>query len=94
MLEAVLIGWDGPWSGERFFLGMALICIPLLGFIAALVSRKIYGGALSDPNGIPLARIAIFGKPRYVDWNLVAVWPPSWCWRRPWRFTTPENAAH
>jgi hypothetical protein len=72
-LEVGLIWWRGLDAELRFYLAAALTCIPLLAFLAALISRKTYGGALSDPNGIPPARISILGKTLHVDLNLVAV---------------------
>jgi hypothetical protein len=72
-LEVALVWWRGPNAELRFYLAAVLTCIPLLAFLAALVSRKMYGGALSDPNGIPPARVPIFGKTFHIDLNLVAV---------------------
>jgi hypothetical protein len=45
----------------------------LLAFFTALISRKAYAGSLSDPNGIPPARVVIFGTVHYIDLNIVAV---------------------
>lgn len=72
-LEIALVCWPGPYLEQRFYLAMGLICVPLLGFLAAFVSRKMYNGALSDPNGIPPARISIFGTIFHIDLNLVAI---------------------
>ena len=72
-LEVALICWHGPHAQERFYLAAALTAVPLLAFLAAFFSRKIYGGALSDANGIRPARIALFGKVLHLDLNLAAV---------------------
>jgi hypothetical protein len=44
----------------------------MLGFFAALIGRSLYRGALSDPNGMPPATIAIRGSNLRIDLNLVA----------------------
>ena len=72
-LGVALICWQGPYVGQRFFLAAVLTCIPLLAFLAAFVSRKWFDGELSDPNGIPPARVAIAGTILRIDLNLVAV---------------------
>lgn len=72
-VEVALVWWRGADVELRFYLAAVLMCIPLLAFLAAVISRKMYGGALSDPNGIPPARVSISGKTFHVDVNLVAV---------------------
>jgi hypothetical protein len=39
----------------------------MLSCLGAFFCRKIYGGALSDPDGVPPARIAVFGLGRRID---------------------------
>jgi hypothetical protein len=76
LLCAVAVGliWlRRPASEYNFYLAAILTCIPLIGFLTAFVSRKMYGGALSDPNGIPPLRLSIRGLVLYLDMNLVAV---------------------
>jgi hypothetical protein len=73
VLEVTLIYWPGPFEEERFYLAILLTCLPLLAFLGALISRRIYDGALSDPNGIRPLRIAFFGTVRHMDMNVVAV---------------------
>ena len=72
-LEVALLCWRGHYTEQRFYLALVLTCIPLLGFLGALIGRSIYGGALSDPNGIPPAKVDIFGKVHHFDLNVVAV---------------------
>lgn len=72
IVELVLILGAGPLREERFYLAAILASVPMLGFFAALIGRKLYGGALSDPNGIKPARIAIFGSEIRIDMSLVA----------------------
>jgi len=72
-IEIALICWSGPYMEQRFFLALTLAGVPMLAFLAAFGFRKAYGGTLSDPNGIPPARIAIFDKVLSIDLNLAIV---------------------
>jgi hypothetical protein len=72
-LEAFLILASGPLQDQRFYLAAALAGIPLLGFCAALVSRHMYGGTLSDPNGIPPLVLRIRGSYLRIHLNVLAV---------------------
>jgi len=72
VLELALILAPGPLPAERFYLAAILASIPMLGCFAAFFFRKIYGGALFDPNGIPPLSIAAFGSTIYLDLNLAA----------------------
>ena len=62
-----------PVTTMRCVLASHPTCIPLLAFLAGVVSRKWFDGDLSDPNGIPPARVAIAGTILRIDLNLVAV---------------------
>ncbi len=73
LIELALILSLGPYQEQRFYLAMVLTSIPMLGFFAALISRATYGGVLSDPNGIPPARLQALGRVLLVDLNLAAV---------------------
>jgi hypothetical protein len=73
VLEIALVCWPGAYGEQRFYLAVVLTCLPLLAFFVAFFSRRLYGGALSDPNGIPPARLSLFGKVHLVDLNVVAV---------------------
>jgi hypothetical protein len=72
-LEIGLIWWHGPRVAQRFYLAVILASVSCFGFVLALLGRRFYGGTLSDPNGIPPARIAIAGRALSVDLNLVAI---------------------
>jgi hypothetical protein len=72
-LELVLVWWPGPYADHRFYLAALLAAASPMGFLAAFASRRLFGGTLSDPNGIPLARLHLFGRVRFIDMNLVAV---------------------
>jgi len=72
-LELFLMWWKGPCADERFYLAALFAAASPLGFVTACASRKLFGGTLSDPNGIPPARLKIFGSFRTIDINVVAV---------------------
>ena len=57
---------------ERFYLAALLASLPIFGFFAAMSTRAMYGGALSDPAGIPPLNLMILGRSRRIDLNLVA----------------------
>ena len=73
ILEVVLIWWQGPFQREGFYLASILAGVPPLGFLVAWLGRRIFKGTLSDPNGIPPARLTLRGRRISVDLNLVAV---------------------
>ena len=69
IVELALLFGFGPITPSRFYLALALSALPAFGFFVALLTRGIYGGALSDPNGI--LPLVIRGTLR-IDLNLVA----------------------
>lgn len=71
IVELLLILSPGPFPDERFYLAAILASVPMLGFFGAWIGRRIYGGALSDPNGIQPVRIVVFGSERHIDLSLV-----------------------
>lgn len=71
MLEVVLILTPGPMQAPRFYLAAILAGVPMVGFLAAFVCRRLYGGALSDPNGIPPMKVAFRGSERGIDLSLI-----------------------
>jgi hypothetical protein len=50
-----------------------LAALSPIGFIGAFASKRWFGGKLSDPHGIPPARVRLLGAVREIDLNLVAV---------------------
>jgi hypothetical protein len=72
VVELLLI-WLGPFQHGGFYLASLLAAVSPLGFLTAFVYRGTFGGTLSDANGIPPARLKIFGAIHSVDLNLVAV---------------------
>jgi len=57
LLEIALIWWPGTAMADRFYLATALAATPLVGFLVAMVARRLYGGTLYDPNGIQPIRL-------------------------------------
>ena len=72
-IEVALVVRGGLYADERFYLAFTLTCIPLLAFLAALLGRRWYGGALYDPNGILPLRLTLFGNVLRIDLNVAAV---------------------
>lgn len=70
IVELVLI-WSGRTGG--FYLASLLAALSPIAFLMAFATRAQFGGTLSDPNGIPPARVNLLGTVRSVDVNLVAV---------------------
>lgn len=72
LLEVALVLVAGPYREQRFYLTAILAGIPMLSCLVAFVCRKIYGGSLSGPNGIPPVRVMCLGLELQIDLNLVA----------------------
>jgi hypothetical protein len=68
IVELALLFASRPITPSRFYLALMLSALPAFGFFVALVTRGIYGGTLSDPNGI--RPLVIRGALR-IDLNLV-----------------------
>ena len=73
VLEVLLLCVRGPSMTERFYLAAILACLPMFGFFAALFARRLYGGTLSDPDGIPPWTTSFRGYTVRIDLNLAAV---------------------
>lgn len=71
VVEIVLLLWHGPGTQQRFYAVAALAAVPPAGFFAALFTRRIYTGSLSDPNGVPPLRFKIGSSQYRIDLNLV-----------------------
>lgn len=72
VVELALLLGPGPLLSERFYLSVLLAGVPVVGFFAALVTRRLYGGTLSDPEGIPPLKLRIGNSSRDIDLNVVA----------------------
>ena len=73
VVEVALVWSRSPWQREGFYLATLLAALSPLGFMAAFVSRRMFGGTLLDPNGVPPMRVKIRGAVRSVDLNFVVV---------------------
>ena len=71
--ELFVVWVSGANQTERFYLAAVLAGLSPMGFLSAFLSRKLFAATLSDPNGIPPARVRLFGVVRSIDMNLVAV---------------------
>ena len=71
LIEIALLLIHGRYQEEGFYLAAVLASVPMLGFFGALVTRKKFGSALSDPNGIPPVRIVLSGTKKWIDLNVV-----------------------
>ncbi len=72
LIEIGLILIRGPHLAFRFYLAAAFAAVPILAFFVALFARNLYGGTLSDPQGMPPLSLRIGGKALQVDMNIVA----------------------
>jgi len=72
-VEVALIWWSGPSLSQRFYLAASLTAIPMAAFLAAMFSRRLYGGTLRDPNGIPPGRIRTSNGVVEFDINIVVI---------------------
>lgn len=72
VIEVLLVLAAGPLQDQRFYLAAILAGVPMLGFFAAFITRRLYKGTLSDPNGMPHLRINVSGSILRIDLNLVA----------------------
>jgi hypothetical protein len=73
-IAALVLIWSDDFGRDTgFYMATVLTCLSPLGFLSACVSRRMYGGTLSDPSGIPPARVVLRGKTYAVDMNLAAV---------------------
>ena len=73
VVEISLVLWRGPFEEHRFYIAVIITCVPLISFFLAMFTRRLYGGALHDPNGIPPARVSFFGAVYFIDTNVVIV---------------------
>lgn len=72
-VEVALIWWPGPAMRQRFYLGALLAGTSLAGFLIAVVTRKLYGGTLHDPNGIRPVALHIGSHEVVFDLNVPIV---------------------
>jgi hypothetical protein len=66
-----LIWWPSNESKHLFYLAEVITALPMLTFLLALFTRRMYGGTLHDLNGIQPWCVHIGGKTREFDMNVV-----------------------
>ena len=71
VFEIALVLVHGPSVTPRFYITATLACAPMLGFFTAVFARRLYGGTLSDPQGMPPWIVRVGAKPMRIDLNLV-----------------------
>ncbi len=69
LLILALLWWPGPARHQRFYLAAAIAAVPLLSFLLAHTGKHLYGGALSDPHGVPPLRL----RNREFDGNMAGI---------------------
>ena len=72
-LGFVLIWRTGPYECQQFYLSTVLAALSPLAFLTASLTRHVFGGTLSDPNGISPVHVKLAGSVRDIDLNLVSV---------------------
>lgn len=73
VLELVLIWFPNPYQRDAFYLALLLTAVSPVAFVIALAGRKMFGGTLSDPIGIPPVRLTVLGASLSIDVNVAAV---------------------
>ena len=73
IMGVALIWWPSTVSEQFFYLSALLTGLPMLAFLVALLTGKMYGGTLHDPNGIQPVRIRIGAGTYEFDMNFVLV---------------------
>ncbi|WP_263351547.1 hypothetical protein [Acidicapsa acidisoli] len=69
-LGIVIVLLPGPYMTSCFYIAAAMAAIPMVSCLSAFLTRRLYGGALFDPNGIPPVTVRIFARARQIDINL------------------------
>ena len=72
-IAVALLWWPGAALRERFCLAVLLTAASLAGFLAATLTRPLFGGTLHDPNGIRPARLRAGSLRIVFDMNLAIV---------------------
>jgi len=72
LVEVALILVAGAYREQRFYLAAILAGIPMLSCQFAFVGRRMYGGAVYNPDGIQPIRISFFGSELTIDLNLTS----------------------
>lgn len=73
LVELGLLWYPGPALRARFYLVSLLTATPLAGVLLAVLFRRVYGGALHDPNGIQPLRFRFGSRHFELHGNLLLV---------------------
>lgn len=73
LLSGVELGLIASGRRDGFYLALVLAAVSPVGFLVAVAGRGLFGGTLSDPNGVRPVRGTVFGVERSIDLNVVAV---------------------
>ena len=71
LFEIALVLVPGPFPTLRFEIAVILCGAPVLGFFIALLTRRLYGGTLSDPHGMSPWVVRVLGTQHQIDLNVV-----------------------
>jgi len=71
IFEIALVLVRGPSMSQRFYTAAILAGAPMLGFFVALLTKRLYGGAISDPQGIPPWIVRLRKTQFCIDLNVV-----------------------
>jgi hypothetical protein len=72
-VEIAMLWWMAPGSRLLFYVATILTALPIVTFLIAMFTSKLYGGTLHDPNGVRPLRIVRRGVVREVDMNVMMV---------------------
>jgi hypothetical protein len=72
-IDVGLLWWPGRGFQARFYLAALLTAPSLAGFLLAMLSRQLYGGALRDANGYRPVRIRVGARTVEFDLNVPIV---------------------
>lgn len=72
-IELALLWYPGAAFRARFYLAALLTATSLAGFLVAVCTRRLYGGALHDPNGMKPLRLRMGARLIVFDLNVPIV---------------------
>ena len=73
IVEVALLWAIAPGTRLFFYLAALLTALPLFAFLIAMFARRLYGGAMHDPNGMQPVHIQIGSRIGEIDMNIVLV---------------------
>jgi hypothetical protein len=70
LISLALIWGPGPAHTGRLWLASLLAAAAYTGFYTAVVTKRMYGGANFDANGVPPVHVTLLGKKLALDANI------------------------